>query len=291
MQLAYVQFEPRLGDLDANRTSLARLLPAAAGADLVVLPELATSGYHFADSSDAEATSEPADGETTAMLTRLCRRHDFCVVCGLNERDGSARFNSAVVVGPEGLMGVYRKNHLFAREALFFEPGDGGFPVYEIGGARVGVLICYDYSFPECWTTLFRQGVDVVAHPSNFVLAGRAQRVVPVMAMLHRFFVVTANRIGTERDLCFTGASLVVDTRGNALVSANGWSEHVGLAEANLAEARDKQLTEYNHLLFDRRPDLYGALTEPTGGAEGPAPVAREDPLPPAKDQETAGST
>lgn len=262
MRLSYVQFEPQLGDPDANRDAMAGLLPAAVGADLVVLPELASSGYHFVDEAQARAASEPAAGDTAARLTALCREHGFHVVCGIDERDGERLFNSAIVVGPEGLLGVYRKNHLFAREKLFFTPGDRGFPTFEVGDARVGVLICYDYSFPECWTTLFRAGVDVVAHPSNFVLRGRAQRVVPVMAMLHRFHVVTANRIGTERDLTFTGESMVASSGGELLASAGGSGEDVGIAEVRLSDARDKQLTDTNHLLRDRRPELYGALVE-----------------------------
>ena len=263
MNLAYVQFTPRLGDPDSNRAALQRLLPSASGADLVVLPELANSGYHFTDAEQAASASEPADGQTSQLLAQISRTHGFHIVCGLNERDGRHRFNSAIVVGPDGLLGVYRKNHLFARESLFFEPGDSGFPTFRIADARVGILVCYDYSFPECWTTLFRMNVDIVAHPSNFVLAGRAQSVVPVMAMLHRFFVVTANRTGAERDLHFTGESLIAGPRGELLATAPGTGDHVGRVQVELAEARDKQLTENNHLLSDRRPDIYHKLSEP----------------------------
>jgi predicted amidohydrolase len=265
VRVATVQFAPRLGEPEANRAAMRRLLLQADGADLVVLPELASSGYHFEDAAQAAATAEPADGETADLLHGLCRSHGFHAVCGLNERAGARRYNAAIVVGPDGLVGVYRKNHLFANEKRFFEPGDLGWPVFEIAGARVAPLVCYDYSFPESWGVLMRAGVDVVAHPSNFVLAGRAQRVVPVMALLHRLYVATANRSGEDRGLRFTGESLIAAPSGEILASSPAEGEHVAVVEVDLAAARDKQLTPTNHLLGDRRPELYASLLEPDG--------------------------
>jgi len=262
MRIAYAQIEPRLGDLDANREMLRRAVAEAAGADLVVLPELASSGYNFADEAQAAATAEESDGETTAVLTAACREHGVHAVCGLNEREGGQRYNSAVVVGPEGLLGVYRKMHLFAREKLFFHPGNLGFPTFAVGEARVGVLICFDWAFPECWTSLMLAGADVVAHPSNLVLPGKGQRAVPVLAMMHRLYAVLANRIGVERDLRFTGGSLIAGPNGEVLASAPEAAEHVAAVPIDLAPARDKKLTETNHLLDDRRPEIFAALAE-----------------------------
>lgn len=270
MRLAYVQLDPALGELERNRARIRALLPRAREADLVVLPELASSGYHFVDAEQAAATAEPADGPTTALLAELCRRHGFHVVCGLNEREGAALYNSAVVVGPEGLLGVYRKNHLFARETLFFRPGNLGYPTFAIGDARVGVLVCYDWFFPENWTLMMRAGVDVVAHPGNFVKAGLAQQAVPAMAMMHRLYVVTANRVGRERDLRFTGRSLIAGPDGRILARAPSSRPRLGFAEADLAAARDKRITPYNDLLVDRRPALYAPLSAPVPPAAEP---------------------
>lgn len=263
MKVAFVQFEPTLGRPDRNREAMRRIVPRAEKADLVVLPELASSGYNFADEETAAATAEPADGETTAVLAELCRRHDLHVVCGLNERDGEHRYNSAVVVGPQGLVGTYRKNHLFARETLYFRPGDLGYPTFRVGGIRLGVLVCYDWFFPESWTLLMRAGADVVAHPANLVKPGMAQRAVPAMAMMHRFYVVTANRIGVEGDLRFTGGSLVAGPGGDVLADAPAGEESLRIVEIDLRAARDKQLTPWNHLLRDRRPRLYEGLCAP----------------------------
>lgn len=262
MRIAYAQVEPRLGELEANREMLKKTLARTASADLVVLPELASSGYHFEDEAQAAATAETSDGETTAMLEEACRQHDLHVVCGINEREGERRYNSAVVVGPQGLVGVYRKMHLFAREKLFFTPGNLGFPTFRIGDARVGVLICFDWAFPECWTSLLFAGADVVAHPSNLVLPEKGQRAVPVLAMMHRFYAVTANRVGSERELRFTGESLIADPNGAVLASAPAASEHVATVEIDLELARNKRLTSSNHLLDDRRPEVFTALAE-----------------------------
>jgi predicted amidohydrolase len=257
LNVAYLQFAPVLGDPARNREQIRELLPRAAGAALVVLPELASSGYHFRDVEQARAASEPADGPTCALLRQLCGRHGFHVVCGLDERAGDALHNSAVVVGPSGLLAVYRKSHLFARETLFFRPGDQLLAPLEIAGARVGVLVCYDWFFPEAWTALMRAGADVVAHPANLVKTGLAQRAVPVMAMMHRFYVVTANRCGEEGDLRFTGRSLIAGPDGSLLAEAPVDGVALGVATLDLAAARDKTLTPFNDLLTDRRPDLY----------------------------------
>jgi beta-ureidopropionase len=265
MRIGYIQFEPRLGDLEGNRQRVAELVSRAAEADLVVLPELANSGYNFESPEQAAATAEDAHaGPFVSLLGALAVQHEMHIVAGLNEHDAKSgnRYNSSVLVGPGGVVGVYRKLHLFLNEKDFFTPGDAGLPVFDIGGCRVGMLICFDWTFPEAWRVLTLRGADVIAHPSNLVLRGRAQRAVPVHAMINRIYVVTANRIGSEGELTFTGCSLIADPAGGILSVALPDEETIDIVEVDVSGARHKQVTERNHLIDDRRPAEYGDLVK-----------------------------
>lgn len=261
MRIGYVQFEPKLGALAENRKTVRELLLRAPEADLLVLPELASSGYHFATRADAWESSETVDGPFTATLIETARERNCTYVAGLCEREGNHLWNSAVVVGPGGRIGLYRKAHLFLNEKDLFEPGNLGLPVFDLGTYRLGVLICFDWQFPEAWRVLALEGAEIVAHPSNLVIPGRCQRVVPVHALSNRLFVVTANRIGEERGLTFTGRSQINDPRGETLSEAAAEGTVVEVVDIDPNLARDKQVTARNDLLADRRPELYGAIT------------------------------
>lgn len=258
MRIGFIQCQPGLGMLDANRDLVESLVRAAPPADLFVLPELVNSGYHFATPEAAHAASEdPTDGPFAALLRRLARERDCAFVAGLCERDGAERYNSAIFVTAEGTIAVYRKLHLFWNERDLFRPGDAGLPLVDWRGVRTGMLICFDWRFPEVWQALALAGCDVVAHPSNLVVPGLCQRVIPTHALLHRFHVVTANRIGEERGLAFTGRSLIVDARGEVLAEAPADAPDVQVRELDPALSRDKQATPRNDLHGDRRPDFY----------------------------------
>jgi predicted amidohydrolase len=261
MRVGYLQFAPLLGDVQATIGAIDRLAGLATGVDLLVLPELCNSGYNFESAEQAWATSEEVgDSAFVRYLESLCARLDCHIVSGLNERDGDRLYNSAVLVGPEGYLGRYRKIHLFMNEKKYFQPGDVGLPLFDIGFCRVGMLVCFDWMFPEVWRILALKGADVVCHPSNLVLPGLAQRAVPIHALINRVGVVTANRIGTEADLSFTGLSTIADARGEVLRHASPAEEEVGAAELDLDLARDKRITRMNHVLADRRPEEYGVL-------------------------------
>lgn len=261
IRIGYVQMEPLLGDCAANRARIEACLRSAPEADLLVLPELASSGYNFATREAAWEASEPIDGPLVELLSKLARERGTSYAAGLAERAGPELMNSAVVVSPRGLAGVYRKAHLFWKERELFAPGDSGFPVFDLGGFRLGVLICFDWRFPEAWRALGLGGADVVAHPSNLVIPGHAQRALPIHALIHRYFTVTANRIGEERGLGFTGRSIICDPRGEILAEAPVDRPETRVVEVDLALARDKAITPLNDILGDRRPDLYQALT------------------------------
>lgn len=262
MKIGFLQFAPVLGDVQATMDSIDRLVGRAAGADLLVLPELCNSGYNFRSAEEAWETAEEIhDGVFVQYLVSLCQKHGFHIVSGLNEREGDRLYNSAVLIGPQGYEGKYRKLHLFLNEKDHFRPGDVGLPVFDIGECKVGMLVCFDWQFPEAWRILALKGADIICHPANLVLPGLAQRAVPIHALTNRIFVVTANRIGTEGDLTFTGLSTIADPTGKVLHQALPEKEEVGLIDIDLVQARDKNVTVRNHIFADRRPEEYVFLT------------------------------
>lgn len=261
VKIGFVQFAPVLGDVQATMARIDRLRTQWAGADLLVLPELCNSGYNFESAEQARAASEEIGNSVFLQyLESLCKQHGCHIVSGFNERDGEHLYNSAVLIGPHGYVGRYRKLHLFMNEKDHFEPGDEGLPVFDVGPYRVGMLVCFDWLFPEVWRILALKGADVICHPSNLVLPGLAQRAVPIHALTNRVYVVTANRIGTEGNLSFTGLSTIANPKGEVLLQASPADREVGLVEAALELARDKEITARNHVFADRRPDEYAFL-------------------------------
>jgi predicted amidohydrolase len=271
MKVAFVQFAPRLSDLPANVAAIRRLAPQFAGADLVVLPELANSGYNFPSQDAALACGEAVDASPFLdALQQIATQAGQHIVTGLCERADDRLYNSAVLLGPDGVIGTYRKLHLFVDEKDFFTPGDVGLPVCEIPGARVGMLICFDWIFPEAWRVLALKGADVICHPANLVIPGKCQSVVPAQATCNRIYIVTANRIGNEGALTFTGNSIIAAPDGSLLQSAPADRECVRLAEIDPALARDKQITRRNDVFGDRRPAEYRSLVEHAGEPVSP---------------------
>jgi predicted amidohydrolase len=263
LRIGFIQFAPLLSDVRATIRKIDRLIPLCAGVDFLVLPELCNSGYNFESAEQAWATSEAiGDSVFVRYLETVCRRRNLHVVSGFNERDGERLYNAAVLIGPQGYVGKYRKLHLFMDEKDFFAPGDAGLPVFDIGPCRVGMLVCFDWIFPEAWRILALKGADVIAHPSNLVLPGLAQRAVPVHALINRVYAVTANRIGTEGSLTFTGLSTIADPKGKVLVQASASEEEVSVTDIDVGLAREKHITSRNDVLADRRPEEYSLLSE-----------------------------
>ncbi len=263
MRVGYLQFDPVFGEV-ARNLDLVEARLEQAEADLLVLPELCATGYQFVSQEEVFRLAEPVpDGETTKRLVDLAARRGMTIVAGLPERAGAQCFNAAVVVGPQGVLGCYRKTHLFFEETLWFTPGDSGFHVWDLGLAKVGVMICFDWYYPEAARTLALQGADIIAHPSNLVLPHCPDSMV-TRCLENRVFSVTANRIGSEArggkdPLTYIGMSEVVGPRGRILHRAPRESEELTIVEIDPAEARMKALNTYNDLLRDRRPALYGA--------------------------------
>ncbi|HJT21339.1 MAG TPA: nitrilase-related carbon-nitrogen hydrolase [Nitrospira sp.] len=261
MRIGYYQNNPDFGKVKENLDRLAATLEDA-DAELMVLPELCASGYQFVSREEVLGLAEPIpDGLTTRRLIDLAKRKGMVVVAGLPERAGSVCYNSAVVVGPHGLIGCYRKSHLFFEETLFFTPGDTGFQVWDIGPAKIGVMICFDWYYPESARTLALKGADIVCHPSNLVLPNCPDSM-PVRCLENRVFAVTCNRTGSEarggKDrLTYIGNSEVVSPKGVVLHRGPREQEELFIADIDPTEARDKSVTQYNDLLRDRRESLY----------------------------------
>jgi predicted amidohydrolase len=263
MKVGYYQFNPVFGDAARNLEKVARKL-SSVRCDLLVLPELFASGYQFVSKEEVAALAEPVpDGATTKRLCEVARERSMHIVAGLPERDGGRYYNSAVVVGPKGVIGRYRKAHLFFEETRFFTPGDSGFQVWDIGPARIGVMVCFDWFYPEAARTLALKGADIICHPSNLVLPHCPDAMV-TRCLENHVFSITANRIGSEkrggkRRLTYIGRSEVVSPQGRILHRAPGGREKLAVVDIDPREARDKSLNRYNDLLRDRRSALYRA--------------------------------
>lgn len=263
MKVGFYQFDPVFGDKRGNiRRVLERI--GQVETDLLVLPELFATGYQFASKGEVSELSEPVpEGYTTQAMVQLSRQQGIYVVAGLAERDGERIFNSAILTGPGGFIGVYRKTHLYSEEKLWFDPGDSGFRVFGTSAGRIGIMICFDWVFPESMRTLALMGADVVAHPANLVLPW-CPSAMPIRCLENRVFAVTANRIGREnrkadQTLDFIGTSQITAHDGTILARAPERDESLMIAEIDPTKARDKSLNPYNDLIKDRRPEFYRA--------------------------------
>lgn len=263
MKISFIQLAPALGDVQATIRKIDGLIRQCKAIDVLVLPELCNSGYNFASYEQAWETSEEVQGSLFVQyLISKCKQFNFYIVSGFNERDSEDLYNSAILIGPQGHIGTYRKLHLFMKEKDYFRPGNLGLPVFDIGLCKIGMLVCFDWIFPEVWRILALKGAEIICHPSNLVLPGFAQKAVPIHALTNRVYVVTANRIGTEGDLSFTGLSTIANPRGDILVQASQTIEEVAVRDIDAGMARDKMITPRNHVLYDRRPREYSLLTE-----------------------------
>ena len=273
VKVACVQMEPIVGNKEDNIQKSITFIENAAGkgANLIVLPELANSGYVFENRQEAFALSEQVpQGQTCRLWAEAAARLGVYIVAGINEREGNLVYNSSVLIGPEGHIGTFRKVHLWNEENLFFEPGNLGFPVFKTPIGRIGTFICYDGWFPESYRLCALQGADIICIPTNWVpipgqKEGReAMANILVMAAAHSniVFIAAADRIGVERGQPFVGQSIIVNYTGWPIGKpASEDKEEIILAEINLSDARrERNWNEYNQPLRDRRTDVYDEM-------------------------------
>ena len=262
-RVGYFQFRPIFGNLAANRQAITEALKGAR-ADLIVLPELAFTGYAMVDRETlATLAEDPSDSPSIDVLKELCISGNYHIVAGFAERAGSRLYNAALLVGPDGLVAIYRKIHLFGFESELFDPGPDEPEVYDIGGLKVGMMVCFDWIFPETARLLALAGADLIAHPSNLVLDW-CQKSMVIRCLENNLFAVTANRWGSEeragKSLIFTGGSQITAPRGVILSSAATEGDDLRIVDIDIRTARNKYITAENHLLNDRRPALYENL-------------------------------
>lgn len=287
VRVAVVQFDPQVG-LDNRESNIAavqqRLEAAAAeGANLIVLPELATTGYTFNSRDEAYAHSEPVPaGPTVQGWETFAKANGVYVVGCLSELDGVKLYDTAVLVGPKGFIGKYRKTHLWNEEKLYFTPGDLGFPVFDTRLGRIGLLICWDIWFPETARLVAQQGADIICIPTGWVwtppplydASGKCMAAYLTMTAAHSntVFIATADRIGMERTSGFMGNSLIAGTNGWPIGRVAGPDEDTILyADIDLVATRAASIwNQHNDLHRDRRVDLYDQMLGYSGGAPLP---------------------
>jgi len=263
LKIGFIQFAPVLGDAQATIRKIDGLIDQTKITDILVLPELCNSGYNFTSFEEAWETSERIeDSIFINYLISKCKQFNLYIVSGFNERDNKDLYNSAILIGPKGYIGKYRKLHLFMNEKDYFKPGNIGLPVFDIGLCKIGMLVCFDWIFPEVWRILALKGAEIICHPSNLVLPGLAQKAVPIHALTNRIYTITANRIGIEGDLSFTGLSTIANPNGDILFQASRTEEATVIKDIDIRLARDKIITKKNDLFSDRRPEEYSLLIE-----------------------------
>lgn len=263
MKIGYVQSAPRLNELHNNIAELQKLISQGKQADLLVLPELANSGYNFRNRTEAFACSEEVgNGRFHDFISETASLNKQVIITGINERAGTKLYNSAVMYDRKGkLAGHYRKLHLFMHEKDFFEPGNTGLPVFDIEGIKIGIQVCFDWAFPESWRLLALKGAQIIAHPSNLVLP-YAQQVIPSYALLNKTFIITANRVGEDYGLRFTGQSVIAGTKGDVIRKAGADCTETAISDVDINDV-SLNITAKNHIFEDRRTDVY-QLYEPS---------------------------
>jgi predicted amidohydrolase len=270
LKVGYYQFCPVFGEVDHNLQHVIDAL-GHADADLIVLPELAFTGYCFRDRDELRTLAEdPEASPTIEALHALCRARGFHLVTGFAEKHADKCFNSALLLGPHGVVCTYRKLHLFDMEKRYFDQGDLELQACSVHGVHVGMMICFDWIFPEVARLLTLAGADLICHPANLVLT-YCQQAMTVRCIENLTFAVTANRYGTETrphvELAFTGQSQIVAPRGTVLHRAPADSDELFVALIDIDQARDKHLTDRNDILVDRRPAFYQGLCATSSGA------------------------
>lgn len=274
MKIGYLQFKPELGKAKRNLEKVESFV-SGEKFDLLVIPELANSGYLFEDSKELPGVSEnPDTGKYCGMLKRMSKEKKAYIVSGFCEvavKEGRKVFYiSSILVFPDGEFRIYRKTHLFFNEKKLFKPGNTGFWVYEIdvkkhGTVKLGMMICFDWFFPEAARTLALRGADIICHPSNLVMP-YCQNAMFTRALENSVYTVTANRIGKDingdSSLEFTGESVIVSPKGEYLSRAPKDKEEIVFVSINPELSRNKYVNEKNNIFEDRRDLFYFRKTQ-----------------------------
>ena len=261
MKVGFVQFNPIFGHNEQNINKILELI-SGLKVKLLVLPELSNSGYMFSSKKEVRKYSESIPkGPATRALISIAEKNNTYIVCGIAEKDKNRYYNSAVLVGPKGYIGKYRKIHLFLNEKKYFNKGNLGFPVFKVmNNIKIGIMICFDWFFPEAMRVLSLKGADIICHCSNLVLP-YCQNAMVTRCLENHVFAITANRTGVEKrmgmSIRFTGKSQITGPDGKILAAANQVQETVRIVDINPLISRNKNINSKNNLFKDRQPELY----------------------------------
>jgi len=265
MRVGFVQFNPVFGEKKLNIKRSVTLI-GRMNADLLVLPELCNTGYLFISKDEVEDLAEEIpNGPTIRAWQNIAESKEVYLVAGMAEAADGKFYNSAVLISPEGEVKVYRKAHLFDDEKRWFQPGDTPFEVHDIGMAKIGMMICFDWIFPEVMRILSLKGAEIICHPANLVLP-YCQDAMVTRCIENQVFAITCNRTGIDEVdnamLRFTGKSQVVTPDGSVLTRAGEIGEAARVLEIDPAKALDKSITKRNNIFEDRRTDLFSDLVK-----------------------------
>lgn len=262
LRVAVAQMEPKVDDVDANLVNVKKILKIAGekGVDLLVLPELANSGYMFRSMDEALARSEAIPIGPLSTILLEWSQEGGVVVAGICEMKKGHLYNSAAVFADGKHLATYHKIHLFDRENEWFLPGNEEPPVVDCKGKKIGVMVCFDWAFPEVARILALKRAEIILHPANLVLP-YCQNAMITRSIENRVFTATANRVGTERGVIFSGMSQITSPKGEVLLRLKEEKLKVAWADIDLSLARDKMITKRNDVIEDRRPSIYGRLS------------------------------
>jgi predicted amidohydrolase len=252
---------PKVGDPVGNGARIKAILKLADEdkVEVLVLPELCNSGYVFESKEEALASSEViGEGRISKILMEWSEK-DRLLVAGICEQADGDLFNSAAVFAKGEHITTYRKLHLFLNEKDIFQPGNEEPPVVQFEGDKYGIMVCFDWAFPEVARILALKGAEVILHPANLVLP-YCQKAMITRSIENGVFTATANRIGTEREVTFSGTSQLTGPKGELIKQMSSEKAGVTWADIKPEDARNKMITERNHILHDRRPDIYSRL-------------------------------
>lgn len=269
MKIGYLQFKPELHSTSVNTEKVSDFITGTEF-DLLVIPELANSGYLLSSVDELIKISEnPDNGKYCAVLKKISREKNACIVSGFCEstKDGNqdVYYNSSILVFPDGKYRIYRKTHLFYNEKNYFQPGNTGFWVYDVpsekyGVVKIGMMICFDWIYPEAARTLALRGAQIICHPSNLVMP-YCQNSMYARALENHVFTITANRIGTDTigkdSVSFTGGSVILNPKGDYLSRASADKEEINIVEINPDDAKNKFINDKNNLFDERREMFY----------------------------------
>lgn len=261
MKVGFIQFNPLFGEVDRNIETVDSIIDNIV-CDLMVLPELFSTGYTFNSRNEVRKYGETVPhGKTLKFLRKVADEKKMAVVGGFVEKEGDKLFNSSMLALRDGSYFIYRKKHLFFKEKEYFDTSNEHFEIFTVGnGIKIGLIICFDWIFPESIRELAISGAQIICHSANLVMP-YCQDAMITRALENRIFIITSNRTGIERrkdeENRFTGMSQIISPQGRILVRANEKNTISEVVDIDPDIALDKNITPLNNVLEDRRDDIY----------------------------------